>query len=216
MKCRITEIIDEAKDIRSFRIEKRVSVTYLPGQWVYLKIGNGLKHQFTLSSSPTEKYLQITTKYREMSEYKKMLWKIQVGDWVEIIGPFGNFCLNKNDSSTKLFVAGGIGITPFRSMIKFVLDTNTREHIDLIYSVRNHLEGAFIDELRSINNNSINIEIVETSVSNRVGKDKLREYSEDNDRSIWICGPGKMVENIYVMAKELGFNSIKTEEFTGY
>ena len=125
MKVIITDIVDEAKDIKSFRLQPVIK--YLPGQWMYVTIPqpstlSPQKHHFTISSSPTEPFLQFTTKYRQESDYKKALWQKRAGDSLEINGPFGSFVLDEKDTSPRLFIAGGIGITPFRSMIKYATD----------------------------------------------------------------------------------------------
>ncbi|KKU38554.1 MAG: Oxidoreductase, 2Fe-2S and FAD/NAD(P) binding domain protein [Candidatus Amesbacteria bacterium GW2011_GWA1_46_35] len=122
MIARIIEIVDEAKDIKSFRLQPEQEMKYVPGQWFYVKLDENLKHHFTISSSPTENFLQFTTKYREESDYKKALWQKRAGDSLEINGPFGSFVLDEKDTSPRLFIAGGIGITPFRSMIKYATD----------------------------------------------------------------------------------------------
>src|SRR3989344_2458531 len=126
MKAIFVEVIKETAGISSFKLEPETPIKYKPGQWVDVRLmDNGrwtMKHNFSLSSSPTEDFLQFTTKYRRESEYKKALWSKRAGDAVEIRGPFGEFVLDTSDRRPRMFIAGGIGITPFRSMIKYMTD----------------------------------------------------------------------------------------------
>ena len=69
-------------------------MAYRPGQWMYVKLNDQLKHHFTISSSPTEDFLQFTTMLREESEYKKALFALPEGTTVDIEGPRGSFVLD--------------------------------------------------------------------------------------------------------------------------
>jgi len=150
VKAIVTEIMRETPEISSFRLAPEADVKYVAGQWMYVRLTPELKHHFTISASPTEPYLQFTTKNRSESEYKKHLWSMKTGDGVEITGPFGSFVLDEADTGPKIFVAGGIGITPFRSMIKYTSDKKLDLNISLLYSVKNKSEGAFVDELMNV------------------------------------------------------------------
>ena len=209
MIAKIIEIIDEAKDIKSFRLQPVIK--YLPGQWMYVTLSKNLtlKHHFTISSSPTESFLQFTTKYRWESDYKKALWQKRVGDELEITGSFGSFTLDENDTSARLFIAGGIGITPFRSMIKYVTDKQLTLPITLLYSVKNKAEAAFANELLVHSS----LFIVETTTEGRLNKEKIAKYCPDwQNRTWWVCGPPAMIETVMAFAPLAS----KSEEFTGY
>ncbi|KKU29279.1 MAG: putative oxidoreductase FAD/NAD(P)-binding component [Microgenomates group bacterium GW2011_GWC1_46_20] len=166
-----------------------------------------LKHHFTISSSPTEDFLQFTTKFREESDYKKALWQRKIGDELEINGPFGNFVLDEKDTTPRLFIAGGIGITPFRSMIKYVSDKQLTLPIKLLYSVKSKAEAAFAAELSDLR-------IVETEKEGRLDKEKIEKYCLDwKERSWWVCGPPAMVEATTSFAPT---GKVTSEEFIGY
>ena len=210
MIAKIIEIIDEAKDIRSFRLQAAMS--YSPGQWIYVKLDENLKHHFTISSSPTENFLQFTTKYREESDYKKALWIKKVGDSLDINGPFGSFTLDEKDITPRLFISGGIGITPFRSMIKYALDKNLNIPITLLYSVKNKGEAAFANDLGELR-------IIETEKEGRLDEEKVKRLCPDwQDRSWWLCGPPAMVEAFVILGQKMGVTAdkLKSEEFAGY
>ena len=208
MKVIITDIVDEAKDIKSFRLQPVIK--YLPGQWMYVTIPqpstlSPQKHHFTISSSPTEEFLQFTTKYRQESDYKKALWQKRVGDELEITGPFGSFMLDEKDTSPRLFIAGGIGITPFRSMIKYVTDKQLTLPIFLLFSVKNKADATFADLPLT--------QVVESETEGRLDEKKIKKYCPDwQERTWWVCGPPAMVEATMLFAPA----GSKSEEFTGY
>lgn len=221
MKATLTHIIRETKEISSYRLKPEVEVRYTAGQWMDIRLTDLLKHHYTLSSSPTETWLQFTTKFRPESEFKQVLWSKQVGDDVEIKGPFGSFVLDEADTRPKIFIAGGIGITPFRSMIKYMADQQLDLPTTLLYSVKNRGEGAFTDELLSLTARipSLKIEIIETENQGRLNAEKLTRSCPDwKTSTLWLCGPPGLVEAFMDMAIKMGFapEAIKSEEFTGY
>ena len=186
-------------------------MAYQPGQWMYVRLTPDLKHHFTISSSPTEDLLQFTTMYREESEYKRALFALKVGDTVDINGPFGDFVLDPADAGPRLFIAGGIGITPFRSMLKYNQDQNLNLPLILLYSVKTKSEGAFVDQLAAI--------IVETATQGRLDEVKVSQLVPDFiTRTWWICGPPVLVEAFVSLGQKMGLppEKIKSEEFTGY
>ena len=211
MTAKIIEIIDEAQDIRSFKLQAKME--YLPGQWFYVKLDENLKHHFTISSSPTEDFLQFTTKFREESDYKKALWQKKVGDELEINGPFGGFTLDEKDATPRLFIAGGIGITPFRSMIKYISDKQVTLPLALLYSVKNKNEGAFVKYLDELRIKNYELRTIETEKEGRLDKEKIEKHCPDwKERTWWICGPPAMVEAAMMFAP----TGARSEEFTGY
>lgn len=127
MRALITNIVDEGSGIKTFIVDKFFK--FEPGQWMSVTISD-FKHDFTISSSPTQKLIQFTTKFRPTSDYKKLLWNLKIGDAITLDGPHGQFLLG--DHSPKLFLYKGMGITPFRSMQKFIADKNLP--IDVVLS----------------------------------------------------------------------------------
>lgn len=149
--------------------------------------------------------------YWEESEYKQALFALKVGDTIDINGPFGSFVLDETDTSPRLFIAGGIGITPFRSMLKYNQDKNLHLPLTLLYSVKTKSEGAFIDQLPAT--------VVETATQGRLDEAKVIQLVPDFIiRTWWLCGPPAMVEAFVELAQRLGLppEKIKSEEFSGY
>jgi glycine betaine catabolism B len=108
-------------------IEDRKIFEYTAGQYAFLDIGNvyndpkGPVRHFTIASSPTEEFILISTRIRD-SPYKKRLDSLQIGTEVKVREPLGNFTLHEDYSKRAIFLSGGIGVTPFRSMIKYATD----------------------------------------------------------------------------------------------
>jgi ferredoxin-NADP reductase len=143
-----------AKNVVSFWFEAESPIDQLAGQYVEMTIhhdhpdSRGEKRWFTLSSSPTDiPQISITTKFSSEhgSSFKQALRALRPGDNVHISEPMGDFVLPKDDKIPLVFVAGGIGITPFHSIIKYLYDTKQERDITFIYAVSNEHEMVFQD-----------------------------------------------------------------------
>ena len=154
MKFKLIEKRPEAKGTKSFFWEPNKRFEFMPGQFLYYtlpKLGfpdaRGATRHFTISASPTETPpYRLTTRIREESGFKKSLDALSIGSVLETEGPDGTFILDASDKGPHIFIAGGIGITPFRSMIKFILDKNLGYKMHLIYSNSHPEEIAFREE----------------------------------------------------------------------
>src|SRR3990167_9795673 len=142
MKLKLVEKKDEAKNTTSFFLKPERPVSFLPGQYYYFTIPvlkfpdpKGATRHLTISSSPTEgNILRVTTRIREESGFKKSLDELPIGTQIDGEGPNGTFVFDEKEKLINVFVAGGVGITPFRSMIKYIVDKNLTTPIYLIYS----------------------------------------------------------------------------------
>src|SRR5690348_14324223 len=132
-----------AANIRTFWFKPERPVQYTAGQFteLYLPHDNadnrGQRRWFTVSSSPTDAMLSITTKYAgdQSSTFKKTLFSLKDGTPLKLADPMGDFVLPKDKTIPLVFVAGGIGVTPMHSMIKYLNDTHEKRTIHLIYAV---------------------------------------------------------------------------------
>lgn len=131
MLLKIKQIKHETDEILSFIFDKPTGFSFYPGQYLDIKLPVGNTRAFTISSSPTEDFLMITPK-KGISPFKKLMEQLKIGDEVESSHPAGTFTLD--ESSPAVFLAGGIGITPFRSILKYVFDQKLKTPITLIYS----------------------------------------------------------------------------------
>lgn len=130
-----------AKNSVTFWFKVEQAINYTAGQYIemFLPHNNpdqrGQKRWFTLSSSPTEKLIAITTKHpvNRISTFKKVLFGLQPGSKIQISEPMGDFVLPKDNTIPLLFVAGGIGITPVRSIVKMLEDNSQKRNLSIIY-----------------------------------------------------------------------------------
>ena len=239
MKLKLVEKRDEAEGTKSFFWEPENEVPYLPGQYYYFTLPElkypdprGSTRHFTLSSSPTEgKLLRLTTKIREQSGFKKTLDELPTGTLIDGEGPNGTFILEDKNTGPHIFIAGGIGITPFRSMIKNVSDKNLHTEINLIYSNSTSEEITFRKELSDISslhkNIQINLTISHPEESSeqwngnigRIDENLIKKLVSDIAKPTWwICGPPPMIDAMEVVLGKMGITSdrIRSEKFTGY
>lgn len=222
---------------KSFIFEKPNGFNYIPGQYAYFTLNElkfpdarGKLRQFTISSSPTEKDLSITVRVRAESGFKKTLDELEIGQTIQMRGPTGDFCLNEKDNRLQVMIAGGIGITPFRSIIKYVSDKNLENQIQLIYANNNPAEISFKDELTSISKKNKNIKVAFV-VNKAKTEDKWSGYTGYIDEDIiskcvgdekncvyWLCGPPGMVQSMEHLLDKLNISQdmIKIEKFSGY
>jgi ferredoxin-NADP reductase len=220
----------ECKDAITVRFAKPDGFNYIAGQYLTYQLPvqdpKGSTRQFTLASSPTEDFLQLTTKLSD-SAFKQALEKMGRGAKIKAVGPQGEFVLE--DAPHHVMIAGGIGITPFRSMIKFAVDTELDVNIKLLYSNRVPEEIAFRDELDKWQFLNQKLRVVHTVTRpeeskypwsgrpGRVDAELIKENMADGC-VFYVCGPQGMVAAMTDLLKEMGISEdrIKKEEFTGY
>jgi len=151
MRAILDHTEDVAAHIRTFWFKPDHSVRYIAGQFteLYLPHDNhddrGIKRWFTLSSSPTDQLLSITTKFvpEGGSTFKQTLYDLPLGTSVILADPMGDFVLPKDKTIPLVFVAGGIGVTPMHSMIKWLVDTGEKRPVTLLYAAGHVDEIAF-------------------------------------------------------------------------
>lgn len=229
----------EGTDVISFKFDKS-SLQYAAGQYAYFDIGGvyndskGPIRHFTIASSPTEDFILMTTRIRD-SPYKQRLAALEIGVEVKVKGPEGKFVLHEDHAKTAIFLSGGIGVTPFRSMIKYATDKQLPLKIIMFDSNRNKQNILFKDEFDDCININKNLKIIYTisdgqseSVTEswkgergRINKAMLTKYIQNDEilNSIfYICGPPAMINAMQGLLKELQIqkDQIRVEEFTGY
>jgi len=238
VKLKLVKKIDEARGTKSFFWEPEAKVDFLPGQYFYFTLPNlnypdprGATRHFTISSSPTEgNLLQLTTRIRQESGYKKTLDELPIGVIVEGEGPNGTLYLDKNVSGTQIFVVGGIGITPFRSIIKYNIDNNLKIPMYLIYS-NSDSDFVFKKELDQWQkeNDYIKVSYFDSSIFGHLDKLAIEKLIENwftptgaklviGNSVLWTVGPPPFtdaLENVFEKMK-IPSDNIRSEKFTGY
>ena len=145
-----------AKGTMAFYFNRPAAFTFKAGQFIDLSLSDlsvsdpqGHTRAFTLASAPSEEHLMVATRLRD-TPFKRMLEEMPLGTTIDIEGPFGQFILPDNDSRTRVFLAGGIGITPFRSMLIEAAHNKLPHRLILMYSNRRPEDAAFLDELQAL------------------------------------------------------------------
>ena len=226
----VIDIIPRTSDTRSFRFPRPDDFDYKPGQYMMVTIKSGdkeLMHPFSISSSPTEQDFIEFTKKLTTSEYSTQLRAIKPGDWAHIDGPYGKFtCECEYEKS--LFLAGGIGITPFYSIIKYCTDYTLPKSIMLFYGCRNEQEIAFKQQLDEMQQKNPNLKVIYvlnepspawTGKAGFVTADLIRQEVPDfQDRVFYACGPPGMVAAMQKLVATLGLpeEQLKLESFIGH
>ena len=234
----------EGTDIMTFKFSKQEKdgqtriLEYTAGQFAFFDIGNvqddpkGPVRHFTIASSPTEDFILISTRIRD-SPYKKRLDSLRDGTIVKVRGPEGKFTLHEDYSKPAVFLSGGIGVTPFRSMIKYATDKNLSVRIIMFDSNRNQQNILYKKEFDDCATVNKNLKIIYTITdqtpgeewkgeSGRIDAEMLKKHLQPDELEnsiFYICGPPAMLEGIQKLLKEslqIPSVRVKIEEFTGY
>ena len=212
----------ESEGIYTFLFEKDEDLTWKAGQHglfsiTHKKIKNATR-PFTLASAPTEKVVKITMRISDdPSDFKKALLELKQGMKISMSGPVGSFYLK--DNSPTLLIAGGIGITPFRSIVKQLeMEGNNIENpVHLLYMDSNK-SYIYKDELDEIaKNTSISVTYLDSRDALHQEIDKFSGLYK-NDGKYFIAGPKSMVASIssYLQSNDISKKNIKKDVFFGY
>jgi predicted ferric reductase len=194
-----------------------LGMKYRAGQFAYFKFKKSKKisreeHPFSIASHPQDGMLKIIVK--NLGDYTLKMGEIEKETIVDIEGPFGNFL--KDETPNQVWIAGGIGITPFLGKVKLL---TPEENVTLFYSVNNVQEAVYTDELKNIAEENPNFKLVLwiTQESGRITADNITEFVGEITRDcvINICGPAAMMESLRNQFIEKGVKdeNIKSEEF---
>ena len=220
-----------------FEFEKPDGFTYKAGQFAdYTLIdpaqtdAEGNTRGFTLSSAPYEPYLMCTTRMRDTA-FKRVLKDMPVGTEVELDAPYGSFTLHNNIARPAVFLTGGIGITPVRSIALQSVHDETGHRIIVFYSNKRPEDAAFLEELARVASENANITLVATMTepeksrhgwtgeTGYIDQAMIARHIEDLKEPIYyLCGPAGMVTAMRTLLNAAGVDDddIRTEEFTGY
>lgn len=224
MKVFFDHSVDEASNIKTFFFRPDQTVQYTAGQFTEWTLkhanpdGRGIKRWFTISSSPTDKLISLTTKFAtKPSSFKKALLELKRDDELLISEPMGDFVLPKIIQTPLIFVAGGIGITPFHSILSWLKFTKEQRPIKMLHGVNNEDEIIF-HEL--ISKSDIHSTTIVNHPSSAWGGERgyitaeliLGLEKPSDDTLIYVSGPEPMVEKL---EKELLSSGIKKHQFVG-
>ena len=226
-----------AEQTMTFRFEKPADWTYDAGQSVDLTLispsetdEEGDTRPFTLSSAPSEELLSITTRLRDTA-FKREIQRMPLGTRLKIDGPFGNLGLHRAKRPA-VFLTGGIGITPFRSILaETVRGVGLPYRVVLFYANRRPEDAAFLDEIAELADRDRNLTFVPTMTAlegsdlrwdgerGHIDPALLARHLEGVTGGIYyLTGPAGMVRALRTMILGVGVDQddIRTEEFPGY
>jgi ferredoxin-NADP reductase len=226
-----------AEGTMAFHFAKAADFQFRPGQSIDITLLNppetdaeGNIRTFSIVSASFDSDLMITTRMRDTA-FKRVLRKAAPGLEVKIEGPSGSFVLHRKAEKPAVFLAGGIGITPFFSIIRQATHDKAPHTIYLFYSNRRPELAAFLDQLSEATQQNPNFHLIATMTemdkSHRewkgetgfINKEMLARYLPALDGPIYyIAGPPAMVTAMRRMLTEAGVDEddIRTEEFAGY
>lgn len=216
----------ETDSIYTFWFATNKPIHFIAGQYFELYLphekpdNRGEKRWFTISSSPTDKNISITTRISSKSStFKQNLLNLKKGSLYKMAPPMGDFVLPKNSNKPLLFVAGGIGCTPFHSMLSYLKKSNQKRDIKMLYAVKNDKDIIWKDLFKK-NTTELSMFVsnpLRTKNSKLTSNDILK-HANDKNRLIYLSGPEPMVEEINdeLIASGIREQDINTDFFAGY
>lgn len=187
----------------------------------------GNTRAFSLVHAPYEPELVAATRMRDTA-FKRVLRSLPIGTDVKLDAPYGDFTLHRTESTPAVFLIGGIGVTPVRSMIAQAIHDKTAHEITLLHASRTPAELPLKADFERLARDSSRFTYVTTVESapdswpgehGRVDAEMVKRYVSDLHRPIYyLSGPEGMVKAMRSLLVKLGISedNIRTEEFPGY
>ena len=211
--------------VTTFIFEPPEDITWEAGQYMHYVLDHkntdnrGHERWFTISSPPFEKHPAITTRFtaEKGSSFKKALDNMKLGDQIEADGVEGDFVIN-DSSKQYIFIVGGIGITPFHSILR-QLDHNKKPiNVDLMYANRDH-SFPFDNEFQTIAKRNPNFRIHKFADPKRIEEADIKAVAQKlDDPQYYVSGPWPMVDAFDKLLKTMGIadGKIHNDDFPGY
>jgi ferredoxin-NADP reductase len=236
-EVRLTGREEIAAGTMAFHFEKPTGFSFRPGQAIDLVLmappstaAESTRHTFSLVSAPFQDALSIATRLRD-SAFKRALQALPIGSAASLEGPFGSLTLHNNHAQPAIFIAGGIGITPFMSILRQAAHDQLPQQLILVYSNRRPEDAAFLAELQDLEQHNNNFRLVATmtqmSDSSRpwqgatalIDQELVKRVSNGISAPIYyIAGPPTMVAGLREILGHAGIDDddVRSEEFYGY
>lgn len=234
---KLKEQVKIANDTYDFIFTKDTNFSFRPGQYMEWTLKHrdpdtrGNRRYFTIASSPTEPEIRLGVKfYPEPSSFKNHLLALPIGEEIIVSQLAGDFVLPKKQKQGLVFIAGGIGVTPFRSMIQFLLDKKEKRDISIFYSNKKISDIAYKDVFDRAKNELGIKTIYNITDQNEILSDLSmqkgfidaemikREVPDYLNKIFYISGPHSMVDAFENTLKSMGVssNNIKIDFFPGF
>ena len=211
----IVEVVNPFSDYYYFKVKFDNDFEWLPGQFVLLNIkGGGIKPLSIASIKEEGEILFGTRSKKNMSKFKRALLTDSVGKTVKFRGPIGGFTFNSTYKRLNL-VAGGIGITPIRSIVHSLVSKKNLE-INIVYSSRYYL---FEEDLIKLSQENSNIHLIKTNGIEKTQAELIKLISSGFESDLYaICGSNSFVSSTkkFLKQNKISSKNIKSDSFLGY
>jgi ferredoxin-NADP reductase/uncharacterized protein YcbX len=230
----VSDVRDEGPAVKTFRFshptEAKLPFGFLPGQFLTVTLEQGperLQRCYTIASSPSdESFCEITVK-RDGAASRFLHERVQSGVQLAVMGPMGRFTFDGRSDNAVVMIAGGIGVTPFMSKIRYLAARDWPGQIDLIYSAKTAPDIVFASELAALQHTyprlRVHITLTAPDEAWRGARGRLSApwlqavTPEIADRAVRVCGPIAMAASVRLMLHKLGTpnSRIVSEAFGG-
>jgi ferredoxin-NADP reductase len=225
MKLKLTAIKSESPDVKSFIFKPAQPLTWKAGQYLHYLLHHeptddrGSDRWFTIASAPCERHVMITTRFAKTkdSTFKKTFKALKLGDSIEASDVDGDFIVEDRNKDY-VFIAGGIGITPFRSILKEMQHQRVPLRVKLIYASRN-ARVVYRKDLETAAKHNPHLSIHYVFSPKRIDQSTIKQLVPNLKKPLfYISGPGPMVESTGKLLQKIGVpkNHIKQDWFPGY
>ena len=226
---KVIERIQRTPTAVTLRMEKPDGFTFKPGQWGYFTVGGDygkISRSLSFSSSPTEPHLEFTKRISD-SDFSQNIEQLQKGDEVSFKGPMGNL-VYEGGLDKVTFMAGGIGITPIRSILKHAVDKGIGGEKFLLYGNFNFEETAFAEEIKRWEKEDPGLKVIHILKDPPEGWEGFTGFIDSRvietsvpdlpDQTFYVSGPPPMVNAVAMCLDELEIHRDRVfkEELEGY
>jgi ferredoxin-NADP reductase len=216
-----------AEGTMAFRFDKPAGFAFKAGQSVSLALidppaePNSARRTFSLASAPFEDQLMVATRMREGSAFKRALQALPIGAAARLTGPLGAMTLHEDGARAAVLIAGGIGITPFRSLLLQAEHARLAHPLLLAYSNRQRGHAAFLGELENLERRNARFRLLArmTDAEGFIDEEALTRFTRDAPAPVYyLAGPPAMVQAMKPILARMGAGAadVRSEEFYGY
>jgi ferredoxin-NADP reductase len=235
LRLRLKSVSHLSSDTGEFTFESDKRISYKPGQYMEWTLAHlnadsrSVRRYFTLASSPTEKDIKIGVKfYAPASSFKQKLSSMKAGELILAAQLAGDFTMPRNKNKKLVFIAGGIGATPFRSMVQYMLDKREKRDVTILYSNRIPADTAYKDIFdrakAELGIKTVyaftdkNLVLPPGSLASIDAAAIAQEVPDYEERTFYLSGPQGMVHAFKDMLISMGVgrSNIKTDYFPGF
>ena len=224
-RLRVAQVVQETPTIKTFRLVSpeadRLPFEFLPGQFALVEVeptpGTVVRRSYTIASSPTQRaHIELTVKREAQGAVSVFLHdRVAVGDLISVTSPFGAFTFTGTNADSIVLIAGGVGITPMMSVLRYLTDTAWPGEIFFLYGARSTEEFVFREEIERLERSNDRLHVLATmprspgtvwlGPEGPLTKELLKAaVPEILRRRVHLCGPPPMMNAVRRMLNELG------------